>query len=103
MHLRAMARMGDVYHARSMFQKAIISVTFAAFTTFLCVGWRKQGLERVLPVFFGLYLFIAAINLLSLHSLDKYAGISWQGVTLVEALKLLCAIATLRAVCQARR
>ncbi|MBE0544538.1 MAG: hypothetical protein IH623_24635 [Verrucomicrobia bacterium] len=103
MHLRALAHAGDVYHARSFFQRAIISVTLAATMVLLCFGWRKQRSEQVMLNFFGLYLVISAINLLSFHSLDKYAGISWLGVTLIEALKFVCAGATLRAVWQARR
>lgn len=35
MHLRAMALTGDVYHTRSIFRKAIISVTFVSFKAFL--------------------------------------------------------------------
>ncbi|MCW5550945.1 MAG: hypothetical protein KIS67_02145 [Verrucomicrobiae bacterium] len=103
MHLRALARAGDVYHARSIFQRAVISVTLAATTAFLCFGWRKQRSDQVLLVFFGLYLVIAAINLLSFHSFDAYAGISWLGVTLVESLKFVCAAVTLGATWQARR
>lgn len=103
MHLRALARAGDVYHARSIFQRAVISVTLAATMALLCFGWRKEGSDQVLLVFFGLYLVISAVNLLSFHSLDAYAGISWLGVTLVEALKFVCAAGTLGGTWQARR
>lgn len=42
MHLRAMALTGDVYHTRSIFQMAIISVAFASCKAFLCL--RRRGL-----------------------------------------------------------
>jgi hypothetical protein len=102
MHVRALARAGDVYYSRAFFQKAIISVTIAATFVFLCLLWRKRRPYQALLVFFGLYLAISAVNLLSFHSIDKYAGLSWLGVTLVEALKFVCATATLKGVWQAR-
>jgi hypothetical protein len=103
MHVRALARAGDVYYSRAVFQKAIISVTIAATFVFLCLMWRKQRSHQVLLVFFGLYLAIAVVDLLSLHSIDKIAGLSLLGVTLVESLKLVCAAATLKGVWQARQ
>ena len=102
-HVRALARAGDVYYSRAVFQKATISVTIAATFVFLCFWWRKRRSYQVLLVFFGLYLAIAAVDLLSFHSIDKYAGLSWHGISLVEALKFLCAAATLKGVYQARQ
>jgi hypothetical protein len=102
-HVRALARAGDVYYSRAVFQKATISVTVAASFVFLSLLWRKKRSSQATLVFFGLYLAISAVNVLSLHSIDKLAGLSWLGVTLVEALKLVCAAATLRGVWQARQ
>lgn len=103
MHVRALARAGDVYYSRALFQKAIISVTIAATFVFLCLMWRKQRSHPVLLVFFGLYLAISVVNLLSFHSMDNIARLSWLGITLVESLKLVCAAATLKGVWQARQ
>jgi hypothetical protein len=50
-----------------------------------------------------LYLGISAANLLSLHAIDRIADLSWRGVSLVQALKLGCAIMTLQGVLHARR
>jgi len=102
-HVRALARAGDVYYSRAVFQKTIISVTIAATFVGLCVLWRKRRAHQFVVVFFGLYLAISVVNLLSLHAIDKYAGLSWLGVSLVEALKIVCAAATLKGVWQARR
>jgi hypothetical protein len=102
-HVRVLARAADVYYSRAVFQKATISVTIAATFVFLGILWRKQRSYQVLLVFFGLYLAIAVVDLLSLHSIDKIAGLSWLGVTLVESLKLVCAAATLKGVWQARQ
>jgi hypothetical protein len=43
------------------------------------------------------------VNLLSLHAIDKFAGLSCLGVSLVEALKFVCAAATLKGVWQVRQ
>jgi hypothetical protein len=102
-HVRALARAGDVYHSRAVFQKAVISVTSAAAIVGLCLLWRKRKAHKFVLVFFGLYLAISVVNLLSWHAIDKYAGLSWLGVSLVEALKAVCAAATLKGVWQARQ
>lgn len=101
-HARALAHAGDVYYSRAVFQKALISATLAATFVFLCFLWRKRGAYQLLLVFFGLYLAISAVNLLSFHSIDKYADLSWHGVTLIEALKFVCAAVILKGVWQAR-
>jgi hypothetical protein len=43
------------------------------------------------------------VNLVSLHVIDRMADLSWRGVSLVQALKLLCAALTLAGVRRARR
>jgi hypothetical protein len=100
---RTLARAEDVYYPRALFQKAVISLTFAA--TVVCLGriWRKRKSYQPALWFFGLYLAISIVNLLSLHSIDNYAGLSWHGITLIGAFKLLCAAATLLSVFRARQ
>jgi hypothetical protein len=93
--VRAWARAEDVYYPRALFQKGIISATLAATLVFLGFLWRERRPHRVALFSFGLYFIFSVINLLSFHSIDKYAGLSWQGVTLIEALKFVCAAATL--------
>jgi hypothetical protein len=103
MHVRVLARAGDVYSSRTVFQKAIISVTIAATLVGLGLLWRKRRAHQFVLVSFGLYLAISAVNLISLHAIDKYAGLSWLGITVVEALKFVCAATTLYGVWRARR
>jgi hypothetical protein len=93
--VRAWARAEDVYYPRGLFQKGIISVTLAATLASLGFLWRERRPHRVPLLSFGLYVVLSVINLLSFHSIDKYAGLSWQGVTLIEALRFVCAAATL--------
>jgi hypothetical protein len=100
-YARAWAHAVDVYYPRALLQKGIISVTIAAALVFLGLGWRKRKPYRLPVFFFGLYLAISVVNLLSFHWIDEYAALSWHGVTLVEGLKFLCAAATLKGVSQA--
>jgi len=102
-HARTVARAGDFYYLRAAFQKVGISIAGAAVILFLILGWRSHRSYRLLLVFFGLYLGISAANLLSLHAIDRIADLSWRGVSLVQALKLGCAIMTLQGVLHARR
>lgn len=95
---RAMARAGDFYYPRAVFQKVVISVAVATVAVFLLFVWRARSSRRLLLVFFGLYLGISVVNLVSLHAIDKVADLSWHGLTLVQALKLGCAAMTLRGV-----
>jgi len=52
---------------------------------------------------FVLYPAIAAVNVVSLHVIDRVADLSWHGVSLVQALKLGCAAMTLQGVRKMRR
>ena len=99
---RAWARAADVYYPREIFQKAVISLTFACVLGFLVLAWGRRKSYQPALLFFGLYLGITVVNLLSLHSLDVYAGHSCHGVNVVDALKLFCAAATLLCVLRAR-
>ncbi len=102
-HARAMASTGDFYYLRAAFQKAAISLTGAAMIGLLVFLRRARRAHRLLLAAFGLYLGIAAANLVSLHALDRVANLSWQGVPLVEALAFTCAALTWYGVRLARR
>jgi hypothetical protein len=58
---------------------------------------------RLLVISFAVYLVISAVNLVSLHVIDKVADLAWHGLTLVQALKLGCAAMVLQGVHRARR
>jgi hypothetical protein len=90
---RAWARAEDVYFSREWFQRMSISAVIAAAIVVLGVAWHQRWPHRALLVCFGLYLAISLANLLSLHALDRYAGIRWHGVTLVDGLKFIAAAA----------
>ena len=100
---RAMARARDLYYARAVLQKVVISVTVAAAILFLLLIRRARISHRLVLVSSALYLAIAAVNLVSLHAIDRVADLSWHGVSLVQALKLGCAVMTLVGVCRMRR
>jgi hypothetical protein len=100
---RAMARAGDFYYPRAAFQKAVISVAVTATAVFLFLVRRERGSRWLLLSGLGLYIGISAVNLVSLHGIDKVAGLSWHGLTLVQALKTGCASMTLRGVASACR
>lgn len=102
-HARAMATAGDFYFLRRVFQKAAISVICAATITFVIFLSHARGLHRLLLMALGLYLGIAAANLVSLHTIDQFASLSWHGVTLVQALKFGCAALILHGICRVRR
>lgn len=91
---RDFARAHDLYYPREFFQRTIISFIAATAATCLWSSWRKNP-RRLLKIGLGFYLAIAVVNLLSLHALDQYAASSWLGFTLVDALKLVCALTAL--------
>ena len=64
---------------------------------------RARSSHRLVLVSFALYLAISVVNLVSLHAIDKVADLSWHGVSLVQALKLGCAVMTLEGVRRMRR
>ena len=100
---RAIARAGDFYYPRAVLQKIVISVAVAATVLLLPFIWRVRSSHRLVLVSFALYLAISAWNLVSLHSIDKLADLTWHGVSLVQALKLACAAMTLQGVRRLRR
>ena len=100
---RAIARARDLYHLRIVLQKAVISIAVAAAVLSLPFIRRVRRSHRLALVAFALYLAIAAVNLVSLHAVDQVADLSWHGVSLVQALKLGCAVMTLEGVRRMRR
>jgi hypothetical protein len=89
---RTMARAGDFYYPRAVFQKVIISVATAGTIITLVFISRAQKAYRLLLVSFAVYFAIAVVNLLSLHAIDRVADLSWHGLSVVQALKLACAL-----------
>jgi signal transduction histidine kinase len=100
---RAMARAQDFYYSRAVLQKVVISVAVAATVLLLPFIRRARSSHRLVLVSLILYLAISAVNLVSLHVIDKVADLSWHGVSLVQALKLGCATMTLLGVRRVRR
>ena len=100
---RALARAGDFYYPRAVIQRVVISVAVAAIVLLFPFIWRAHRSHRVVLVSFALYLAISAVNLVSLHAIDKLADLYWHGVSLIQALKLACAAMTLQGVCRMRR
>jgi hypothetical protein len=100
---RAIARAEDFYYPRAVLQKVVISVAVAATVLLLPFIRRVRRSHRLVLVSFALYLAISAVNLVSLHAIDKLADLSWHGVSLVQALKLACATMTLQGVRRTRR
>ena len=100
---RAIARAADLYDARAAFQKIVISMAVAG--TLLCLFFvrRARRSRRLLLVSFVIYLMIAGVNLVSWHTIDQVADLSWQGLTFVQALKLGCATMILEGLRRARR
>jgi len=100
---RTMAHAGDLYYPRAVFQKAVISAAVAAMVLILLFIRSARSSHRLVLVSVALYLAIAAVNVVSLHAIDKVADLSWHGVSLVQALKLGCAAMTLQGVRKMRR
>jgi hypothetical protein len=100
---RALARAGDFYYPRAVLQKVVISVAVAATVLLLPFIRCAPKSHRLVLVSFTLFLVISAVNLVSLHAIDNLADLSWQGVSLIQALKLACAGMTLLGVCRMRR
>jgi hypothetical protein len=100
---RAMSQARDFYYPRVAFQKVVISGTLAATVVFLIFVWSARSSRRLLLAFFGLYLGMSAVNVVSLHAIDKFADLSWHGLSLVQTLKLACAAMVLQGVRRARR
>jgi len=100
---REIARAHDLYYLRSAFQKISVSLAGAATLVWLILGGRARRPRRLLLLAGGLYLGISAANLVSLHAVDRFADLSWRGITLVQALKLACALLILIGIHTARR
>ena len=89
--VRRVAHQEDWYYLRGGVQEVAISVIVAIA---LLLAWRVvRGCARHQLVEGSLLLYVAlsAVNLVSLHSIDQLANLSWHGVTLIQSLKLACA------------
>jgi hypothetical protein len=93
--LRTLACAEDVYSLRVGLQKVVVSLMIAGTLLFLMVVRRVRGPMRLLVAVSGLYAALAALNVVSLHAIDVIAGLSWQGISLMRALKLACVITIL--------
>jgi hypothetical protein len=100
---RALARAGDFYYPRAVIQRFVIGVAVAATVLLFPLIRRARSSDRLVLVSLTLYLVISAVNLASLHAIDKLADLSWHGVSLIQALKLACAGMTLLGVRRIRR
>ncbi len=92
---RALARAGDFYYSRAIFQKAIISTVAAATVLFLAWLVIVRHPCRFWLACFGIYLGLATVNLLSLHAVDSVLALAWHDLTLIQSLKMVCAALTL--------
>lgn len=101
--VRAWAHANDVYYLRGWVQKGTISLAVAATIALLFFASRQRSAFRRPLIWLVVALAISFINLLSFHSIDRYAGLSWDGITLIGALKLACATATLHSVVRGMR
>ena len=99
---RAMARAKDSYYLRVVFQKVVISTAVAATVLLLLLLRCARRSRRLLLISLTLYLAVSAVNLMSLHAIDKVADLSWHGLSLVQALKLACAAMTWQGVRKVR-
>lgn len=88
---RALARVGDFYYPRALVQKVVISMAVAAAVVVFPLIRRARKSDRLVVVAVGLYVVISAVNLVSLHAIDRVAELSWHGMSLVQAMKLGCA------------
>lgn len=88
---RSFARAEDLYYPRAIFQKGVISMMIAATLVWFGLRWRQRA-ARPWLLGFGLYLAVTLVDLLSYHAVDEFTGRSWHGVTLMAAIKLLCAL-----------
>jgi len=100
---RAMARAEDLYYPRAVLQKVVISMAVAGTFLLLLFIRRARNSRRLLLISLTVYFAISAVNLVSLHTIDKVADLSWHGLTLVQALKLGCAAVILEGLRRARR
>lgn len=91
--VRKLAHQEDWYYLRGVVQKVAISFIAALVLLVLARVFRAKGPRRLAAVFFLSYVALSAINLVSLHSIDQIANYAWHGVSLIQGLKLGCAVA----------
>jgi hypothetical protein len=88
---RRVARAEDLYYPRAVIQKVAISAALASTMLLLVLVRRAHPSRRLLLVSFTVYAAIALVNLVSLHAVDRVAGLAWHGLTFLQGLKLVCA------------
>ena len=98
---RALILRLDVYNFRQAFQKASLAIIAAAAAVMILVAARTLRRRRDLaPVTLAAtalagYLALSVAGAMSFHYVDVMRGISWNGISLVDALKAVCAAAVL--------
>jgi len=97
-HLRAVARMEDFYYLRGLAQKAAISTLIPSVGFLLLWFLRVRVYQRLFVSVFVLYVALSVVDLVSLHAIDQVADRSWHGITVIQALKLGCAVLLLERV-----
>ena len=98
---RALILRLDVYNFRQAFQKAGLALIAAAAAVLILVAARtlrrRRGLALLTLAATALagYLALSLAGATSFHYVDVMRGISWKGMSLVDALKAVCAAAVL--------
>ena len=98
---RALILRLDVYNFRQGFQKAGLGLIAAAAAVLILVAARTLRRRRDLaPLTLAAtalagYLALSLAGAMSFHYVDVMRGISWNGISLVDALKAVCAAAVL--------
>jgi hypothetical protein len=97
---RALILRLDVYNFRQAFQKAGLALIAAAAVLILVAARtlrRRRGLGSVTLAATALagYLALSLAGAMSFHYIDVMRGISWNGMSLVDALKAVCAAVVL--------
>ena len=100
---RALVSARDLYYERGMVQKVVISATVAAAFLVLPLILRVPRAYRLVLAALALYLLVALVNLISLHSVDRVASLTWHGVSVARAIKLACVATILLALYRMRR
>ena len=90
---RRMARDSDLYHLRKTFQKAVMAATAAAglglFFLFIR-AIRRPGSHRSLwwaGTGLAAYLSVSFVSVLSFHAVDLVRGMTWGGISSIDAAR----------------
>ncbi len=94
--LREYAHQQDIYYLRGAVQKLAISLVLTAAVWLLWQTRKVPAGQRFFFAVFSLYVTLAAVDLISIHAIDQVLERSWQGITLSQAIGMVCAILLLR-------